>query len=140
MDGTYISEVAEDRLERNQQVRDTIIARITSGGKDIPSDEHTMSLLTSALDGSDRTTLGIARVRAQEKGNDDQSEIISGVSALLTTMARQSEIPRTKAPAPLPEGIIPHNPVAGEMGTDVSNETYEEFHKRLGANNEGDNT
>ena len=70
------------RLEFTLNIREDIVKKIFANGK-IPEDKADKALLISALDGMDRTVLSKARIKADNKTADSNTQVASLIANLL---------------------------------------------------------
>jgi len=130
-------DISEERrvLEKTQRIREFIIDTLTDRGTDIPSG-RSMDQLIMTLDGFDRQSLSLRKIRAEEKAANNieaNKEIIAGLlkaidrSPVQTTVYVQREAPS------LPDEITVTEFLPGEMRQGTINENFEEFSARRNA-------
>lgn len=70
------------RLELTQSTREMIVKTFISDGK-IPDDVSSRTMLMQALDGLDRTTLGKAKIKAEDQAAKSNQDITQMMGRLL---------------------------------------------------------
>lgn len=116
------------RLNLTHQVRENIITHLTKDG--LPEDNDDRKFLLAAMDGLDHSVLTKARVKAQDKSNNNQAKATNMIAELLyrisATNAQPGDIERT---IDLSNEYAVVDPVPGETDQGVQHLTYEEFFK-----------
>lgn len=70
------------RINLTQAVRENIITQLTKNNK-IPDENSDRTFLIAALDGMDRCVYSKAKIKSQDKLNNDQSHTLTMLSQLL---------------------------------------------------------
>lgn len=120
----------KQRLEMTLNIRSRIIEEMTKKG--IPSDKEDRAFLMQAVDGMDRTVLGRARIKAEDKANQSQQATAGLIASLLSKVSAHASanIENTsnkKITPTLPSEIVVTNPVPGESQIGISEENYNTF-------------
>jgi hypothetical protein len=78
------------RLNLTHQVRENIITQLTKGG--LPEEDKDRKFLLAAMDGLDHSILTKARVKAQDKSNNNQAKATSLVAELLFRISANNDV------------------------------------------------
>ena len=113
------------RLNLTQTTREMIIRQLTPGGK-LSSETSDRVTLMQALDGMDRTTIAVAKIKVEDTASRANEEIAARMADfLVNSQGRNAQFARTtavEAPA-LPEIEL----VKGEDSLGVHPVTYEDM-------------
>jgi len=116
-------------LNKTLNIRERIMDVLMQGG--LPSSNEDRELLIKAIDGSDRTILGKARLKLDESANQNQAamqEVVANVMMRLSTTPKST----TAIPPAIDKSIERPQPVDGETHVGVIDGSYDEFMKRMG--------
>ena len=116
------------RLNLTHQVRENIITNLTKNG--LPENDNDRKFLLAAMDGLDHSILTKARVKAQDKTNNNQAKATSLVAELLYRISanNNTNIPIDRT-IDLANEYQVVDPVPGETDQGVQHLTYDEFFK-----------
>ncbi len=125
-----IDENARRLLDFTVGTRERIITELMPEGK-FPIDNDDRKVILSALDGIDRTVLGAARVKAEEKANEtqqQQTELVAELLQQFSVKSLMSETPVRRQEVLTLEGEFSvEDGVSGETDIGTQHLTYDEF-------------
>lgn len=117
-----------ERLELTQSVRERIIRTLTDKG--LPSDKEDRAFLLEAMNGSDRTVLSKAKIKAEDAASKNAADLTNIVGELLARVSTKREgiiIDANHQAPKLASDFTVVNPVEGETIIGVETLTYEKF-------------
>ena len=118
----------EQRLiNKSLQVREQLVDKLLEKG--IPADTEDRELLLKALDSSDKTILGKARLKLDEQANKNQAQMQDLVAAVLLKANNKPKLPAVNPE--LPATIERTNKVEGDTTIGVVEDNYSDFMKRM---------
>lgn len=115
-------------LDLTMRTRENIISKLTANGG-IPEDRADKALLISALDGVDRTVLSRARIKADSKIADSNSQTTSLIANILSNI-NSKNLKSLDDNREIPLLLIEVDKtlfVDGEMDTGTQSNDYESF-------------
>jgi hypothetical protein len=115
------------RLNLTHQVREDIITALTKGG--LPNDNDDRKFLLAAMDGLDHSILTKARIKAQDKTNNNQAKATSMIAELLYRLNSNTQVIAVDRTIDLENDYRVDNLVPGETDQGVQHLTYDEFFK-----------
>lgn len=127
-----------DLLERSQNLKLTLIEKLTNNGTVIPTDKEGAELLLKALHQLDATTLGDKRLTIDETANESSKQVNDAWLKLMRQggnndpfLAQPGDVIPT-APPTVSLSDLPSRPIIegeGEIG--VISETADDFVRRM---------
>jgi hypothetical protein len=123
----------DDVIVYTQQKREMVVDHLMKTG--VPEDTAQLSLLLGALSDMDRTALGSKRLRVDDKAVSTAQQAAHLIGEVLQRipLARpyEAEIPIDREIPVLPDHLTDIKLVEGEVSQIQSNETHDEFIKRM---------
>lgn len=117
-----------ERLDLTQNVRERIIRTLTDKG--LPENKEDRAFLLEAMNGSDRTVLSKAKIKAEDAASKNAADLTNIVGELLARVSTKREgviIDATRQAPKLDDAFTVANPVEGETIIGVESLTYEKF-------------
>lgn len=117
-----------ERLDLTQSVRERIIRTLTDKG--LPENKEDRAFLLEAMNGSDRTVLSKAKIKAEDAASKNAADLTNIVGELLARVSTKREgviIDTTRQAPKLDDTFTVVNPVEGETIIGVESLTYEKF-------------
>lgn len=115
------------RLNLTHRIRENIITSLTENG--LPEDDKDRKFLLAAMDGLDHSILTKAKVKAQDKSNNNQAKATSLVAELLYRISANNTGTPVDRTIELTTEYQVTDPVPGETDQGVQHLTYDEFFK-----------
>ena len=134
---TEIEESIEDsrRLEFTQRLRENLIKKVVVdiNSPNVPSNEDGVKLLTSLLDGMDRTTLSKMKSKAEDNLANNSAQTSAQVAQLLSLIIPEDIKVRgiTREAPTLDKSIQIENAVPGETEISTKQTNYDDFMNTL---------
>ena len=134
---TEIEESIEDsrRLEFTQRLRENLIKKVVVdiNSPNVPSNEDGVKLLTSLLDGMDRTTLSKMKIKAEDNLANNSAQTSAQVAQLLSLIIPEDVKVRgiTREAPTLGKSIQIENSVPGETEISTKQTNYDDFMNAL---------
>jgi hypothetical protein len=127
-ESTLFDQSDRERLDLTQSVREQIIRSLTAKG--LPENKEDRAFLLEAMNGSDRTVLSKAKIKAEDAASKKASDLTNIVGEILARVStkRDGIVFDAGYQAPkLDNTFTVENPVEGETVIGVETLTYEKF-------------
>jgi len=121
-----VLDLEEARLiNKGLKIREQIVDALFVDNK-IPSSEEDRELLMRAIEGSDRTILGKAKLKV-DKDNSNNSQEVAKVMASILSKVTVKNAQKDKQPPELPKDIKVTDVIDGEKTIGVENLNYDDI-------------
>lgn len=128
-----IEQEDQNRINKTLSIREKIIDKLTSSADGFPSDKDDRAFLLANLDGLERVVMNKAKIKADDKTNQNNQKTASMIAHLLTKVTvfkkQDSQCRQEEPELPAELSLIQVNP--GEMDQGVQTLDYDTFVKSL---------
>ena len=117
-----------DILKRTQVIRNSLVTKLMRSGQ-VPDDINQQRMLLDVVNSMDKSTLQKAKVKAEDKSNENKEAKAKAVAQfLLEARKRQQTLPVVES-AELPQSVPAPELVPGETDIGTQDLTYDTFFK-----------
>lgn len=117
-----------DILKRTQVIRNSLVTKLMRSGQ-VPDDINQQRMLLDVVNSMDKSTLQKAKVKAEDKSNENKEAKAKAVAQfLLEARKRQQTLPVVES-AELPQSVPAPELVPGETDIGTQDLTYDAFFK-----------
>ena len=117
-----------DILKRTQVIRNSLVTKLMRSGQ-VPDDINQQRMLLDVVNSMDKSTLQKAKVKAEDKSNENKEAKAKAVAQfLLEARKRQQTLPIVES-AELPQSVPAPELVPGETDIGTQDLTYDTFFK-----------
>lgn len=119
-------------LDELIDVRYRIVQKFTSGDE-IPTDEEDRQFLLKAMDGLERTILAKAKIKSDDRHNQNQEDMVDMVASVLKQIqfVEKEKVVEGQRQLQLDSSLQPTHVVPGEMDIGIKEQTFEQFLKKF---------
>ena len=115
-------------LKRTQVIRNSLVTKLMRSGQ-VPDDIDQQRMLLDVVNSMDKSTLQKAKVKAEDKSNENKEAKAKAVAQfLLEARKRQQTLPVVES-AELPQSVPAPELVPGETDIGTQDLTYDAFFK-----------